>query len=635
MSKISIPISMNTLLDGENLPRYLDDLKRCDASRVFLCGMGNIYTRMGRNYTQPEAIRRAIDYFRAAGLEVGIWISAFGHGSALMPELAVADEATYTQITDISGYANEHYSNCPLDENFRRDYCEGVRRIAELSPDLIMLDDDFRLNGRPNIKWGCFCPLHLAQLYKKLGEEIPRDRLETLLLSGGRNPYRSALLEVFRDSMLDFVRALRDTIDAVNPDIRLGICECNTWDMIGTNPIEIAQTAAGKTKPFLRIGGAPYHNVNIIPALESARQRIAWGEGSGVEIFTEGDTYPRPRHNVPSKTLELFDFLLLADGTEDGILAYLEDYHCAFDYERGYVERFVRNLPIRDGIRTLFKGKRPVGVRVVNVPNKMEDWDLGEDLVSTAPHRIGEAMGPVTRDLLSANSIPTCYTKESDYPLYIIGENARHVDPASIRCGAILDASAAKILEARGVDTGLIAAVPTEATSEYFFRYDARMHGITSPALRHLTCKEGVEVLSELRPGKTPAAYRYENAAGQRFYVLAIDLYDSWVSGSSENFLKSYYRQADLSEAIEWIAGKPLPAFCAKNPNLYILAAKGDDAMAVALANVYFDDVLEPQIKLDKSYTQIRFLNCTGTLDGDRVTLSDIPPYGFAAFEVK
>ena len=39
--------------------------------------------------------------------------------------------------------------------------------------------------------------------------------------------------------------------------------------------------------------------------------------------------------------------------------------------------------------------------------------------------------------------------------------------------------------------------------------------------------------------------------------------------------------------------------------------------------------------KLDKEYSDISFLNCIGELCGDRVKLCDIPPYGFAAFEVK
>ncbi|MBQ2707292.1 MAG: hypothetical protein IJF67_03435 [Clostridia bacterium] len=114
-----------------------------------------------------------------------------------------------------------------------------------------------------------------------------------------------------------------------------------------------------------------------------------------------------------------------------------------------------------------------------------------------------------------------------------------------------------------------------------------------------------------------------------------MDIYHSWIDNIGPNFLKNYYRQADLAAVIEWIAGKPLPAFAAKHPNLYILASKGNGAMSVALANVHLDDVFAPEIRLDKAYSEIRFVNCTGTLDGDKVTLSDIPPYGFAAFEVK
>jgi hypothetical protein len=142
-------------------------------------------------------------------------------------------------------------------------------------------------------------------------------------------------------------------------------------------------------------------------------------------------------------------------------------------------------------------------------------------------------------------------------------------------------------------------------------------------------------IQSVFRPSGTPASYRYENANGQRFYVLAVDIYKSFALGIGQNFLKSYYRQADLADAIEWMAGKPLPAFSAKNPNLYILASRDEDSMSVALANVWLDDVYDPEIKLDKTYSEIRFVNCSGRLDGDRVYLSDIPPYGFAAFEVK
>ena len=216
-----------------------------------------------------------------------------------------------------------------------------------------------------------------------------------------------------------------------------------------------------------------------------------------------------------------------------------------------------------------------------------------------------------------------------------MGENARYVDLEKLNCGAILDIPAAKILASRGIDTGLLEAIPGGANSEYYHNHGAGMISVDSPALLHITCKDGVQVQSVFRTSGTPASYRYENANGQRFYVLAVDIYKSFALGIGQNFLKSYYRQADLVDAIEWMAGKPLPAFSAKNPNLYILASKGEDSMSVALANVWLDDVYDPEIKLDKAYSEIRFVNCSGRLDGDRVFLSDIPPYGFAAFEVR
>ena len=57
--------------------------------------------------------------------------------------------------------------------------------------------------------------------------------------------------------------------------------------------------------------------------------------------------------------------------------------------------------------------------------------------------------------------------------------------------------------------------------------------------------------------------------------------------------------------------------------------------MTVGLWNFFADPVLEPTVKLDGTYRQIRFLNCEGALVGDTVTLSALPAYGFAAVEVE
>jgi len=638
MYKLTLPISMNTI-NEHTLPIYVEQAKKCKASRIFIGGLGLIYSSNGRIHTMPDKIKEAIDYFRAEGFEVGIWCGSLGNGHALTPEQRPNEKMNYTQITGINGEAREALSNCPLDKKFVKDYQEGMKRVAELGPDLIMIDDDFRLNIRIKVYFACFCPLHLKEYYKRIGEEIPREKLEELILTGGESKYRTELLKLFKDTMLDFAKELREAVDSVNPEIRLGFCTHNTWDMSGTDPLEIAIALAGNTKPFARISGAPFRNLNVIPIVEFARQQFAWGKDSGVELFAEGDTFPRPRIHVPSKPLELFELLLYADGTSDGILAYLFDYYSNPDYEPGYVDRFCKNEYLRQGIKEMFSNKETVGVEVFGVAHKAEYWQLPNELEPKTLEMLVEAVRSPSRDILSANSVPTSYKEQTDYPLLIMGENARHIELSRLSQGAILDVFAARILKERGIDVGLISDELFEPDKEYFKKYNEEIlvsnHINKRNIFYRISCDKRAEVLSTFTPENTPASYRYENNDGQKFYVLAYDHFGSQVKGVVRNFTNSYYRQADIAEAVYWICQKKLPAFSRKNPNLYILSSKNEEAMSVALANVSLDDVINTKIELDKAYSQIRFLNCTGRLEGDTVYLSDITPYGFCAFEVK
>ena len=98
---------------------------------------------------------------------------------------------------------------------------------------------------------------------------------------------------------------------------------------------------------------------------------------------------------------------------------------------------------------------------------------------------------------------------------------------------------------------------------------------------------------------------------------------------------RGYLQQQVLKEGVEWISGKRLPAFIEKCPNLYLMCKGGDGKTAVALFNVFADSVDDGVITLDKEYSSIRFINCSGRLEGDKVILySSIPAYSFAAFEV-
>ena len=132
-----------------------------------------------------------------------------------------------------------------------------------------------------------------------------------------------------------------------------------------------------------------------------------------------------------------------------------------------------------------------------------------------------------------------------------------------------------------------------------------------------------------MREEDIPAAFYYQNKDGFKFFVFAFDAY---LNGEGMN--RSYARSRQISDAVKQMTGKALPAYCYGNPDLYILTEKNENSMAVGLFNLFADSVLSPVVELDGKYSKISFINSNGRLEGDKVVMTDIPPFGFAGFEV-
>lgn len=634
MYKVSVPVSLQTM-NEKSLPVFVEEFRKAEVDRVFLLGLTPFYKKDCYIYKEPEKMEYLISYFKEHGFEVGVWEGAFGHGGVLSHDRASDYVGKFTRIEGVDGKTEEE-AFCPLDETFQNCYYDCVKRLASMHPDIIMFDDDFRLNAR-RYTMGCCCERHLKQFYARIGEEIPRDKLEELIYSGGENRYRSEWLKVMGESLTDFAKRMRAAVNEVDESIRLGCCTCHdSWDFSGTDGIALAKAFAGNTKPFLRTIGAPYHGMKVQNAIEYTRMQISWCRDEDIEIFTEGDVYPRPRYMVPSKLLEVFDLALIATGESDGILKYMFDYNRDVTYEMGYTARHVKNKNLRSGIKDFFNNKKNIGVRVYEVMHKVEKFDLPREYEPGISNFVENTIHSPAQKLLSENAIPTVYNSSADYPVIVFGENARYIPEGELKNGAILDIVAAKILSERGIDVGLMSCESSAFSGELFVEEKDEISGISGVAMYRAECSPNANVKSLFMPGGFPASYLYENESGIRFYVLSIDAYRS--DGNVYNYFNSYHRQKHLIDAIQSLCQKPLPAVCTKNPFLYMRTARNDDGtvLSVALFNVNIDEIFEPEIILDKSYTDVRFLNCDGKICGNTVKLSsDIEPYGVAAFEVR
>ena len=637
MYKLSIPADVQ-IMDDRTAPIYLEEFKKAGVDRIFLCGIGRFYDDPALRARRIGLLKKYIPYFQDNGFEVGVWLDGLGHGGALSHETQTF-VGNFTHMEGFGG-GTAPDSFCPMDEAFAAGYCDFVAEVAATHPSIIMFDDDYRLSVR-GYGIGCSCPLHRAAYKKMIGEEIPQGELEQRIFSGGKNRYRDAWLELMRETLVGFAKRIRESIDAVDDGIRMGVSMCyDLWDLDGTDGIELAYAFAGKTEPFLRTIGAPYWTAlsdnksrgTLQSVIEYNRMEAAWCRGSGIEVFTEGDCYPRPRYNIPSRLVELFDMALLCTNETDGVLKYMFDYTMDVNYEKGYNARHIHNQPIREGMKEIFAGKKAVGVQVFEQMRRIADWDFGPNAPG-AGFLCNSMFGRAQR-LLTSNAVPTAYD-EGDGPVIVFGESANYLPESALSRGVICDVSAAENLRARGIDTGLLAAERRDFSHEAFAGDFMNLYQIGGPAFYAMTCADGAKAESYLEPGHCPAAYTYENAAGQRFYVLAYDGNMTPLNGC-ENFLYSYSRQQQLVDAAVWVGRKPLPAYCLKNPLLYLIASRSEDgkSMAVGLFDIFEDEMIDAPVVLDRVYDRVRFVNCTGHMEGATVVIDYVEPYGFAGFEV-
>ena len=647
MYKVTIPFIVD---NGHfNKEKALAELKRAKADRVGIA-ISRCFNPFYGSAEKMAFIKELVDYFRQNGFEILIWIGeTMGHCPTNDPWAL----ERYTMLRHLNGVETGNF--CPLDKHFESDMCDWVREVGKCAPDMILIDDDFRLTNRGH-GLACCCDKHMALICEELGETVTVDQLRDKILQSGKNKYRDAWIKVQGDVIRDYSKALRAALNEIDPTIRMGWCNSSdSWDHCGIDVIERANALAGDTKPFVRTCGAPYWVANwrhhkrryfFGETIEFARLQCSWLKGSGIETMSEGDTYPRPRTDCPAAYLECYDMILRADGSHDGILKYALDYTSDADYETGYIDMQVENEPLYGEIHRLFGGKKAVGFRPYIVPHTFEYRDT-DPANPTEDDDISYDMYCPSNRLATFNSLPVTY--EDDAIHIVFGEHAKYIPETQLNHGAIIDITAAKFLMARGIDVGIERIYPSNVMvkDEYYLAEQQYVSLDGSGVVFGYDAKDGVELLSKYHlvngdnifsyegSGEfVDGAFRYENESGQRFIVLPFDgdqVYDK------RAWLDTYARRRMILDNAEWLGKQPLDAYVNDNYlQLYIMVKKNEKSLSVGLWNLYPDRINNLKVHVATDSSEIEFVNCQGHRDEDCIVL-DTPlyPYEFAAFEIQ
>ena len=632
--KLSIPV-MND--DFSKYPeRYIKQFKKSGAQFVFLSLRRTFDSELIEK--QLQSLKENIKLLSSEDFEVGFWTQSLGFGVPLTEsEQKLAD---FTKIRGLDGnVAGDAF--CPTDPRYTEYHRNIVIGAAKAGARYIMLDDDLCLNVRPGL--GCTCEKHLELYEKKIGRPVTLEEIRGLVYKNNScSEDRQKWLDCMGETLVDFCRTMRQAVDSVDPTIRMGFCAGYTsWDLEGIDAISLTKVLAGGTRPFLRLTGAPYWaEMRRFPGqtmhhiVEFTRMQQSWCEAEDIDFFTENDSYPRPRYRIPASYLETFDFCMTASGCSEQ-LKYMFDYCSNPEYEEGYLKAHLHNRNVIDKVEKITENLSDEGIYVYEPMRKTAKMRLPERTYED--HIMRACSFSYAAEMLSGLGISTTY-HEHDGVTASFGASGQTV-PTNKK-GYILDIESALALQERGIDTGLLSAVPAKerATFEYFKNNNDRIQldwldTTWETLFFNAKIKDNAQIMSEFQCKKEsyPASYYYVNDEGTPFLVFTFRA-DTMATGGS--LFRSYYRQAQLIETIEAM-GTKLPAVIKKEPGAYLICRSGDGQLAVAICNFSLDPIYTPHIKLAKEWKNAEFIGCNGTLKNNELELSDIHPYGFAAVLLK
>jgi hypothetical protein len=174
----------------------------------------------------------------------------------------------------VDHYGNtSHGSPCPEDPVFRAEMAKMLRGWAGTKPDILWIDDDFRLHNHSTDGMFCYCPLHLKKFAQRAGKDFSREEiLAAVLQPGAPSAFRNQWLDFLGDCMAEFAQWISDNVHSQSPETRVALMTSGTniHSLEGRDWKKVLGNFAGKFKPLIRPTFGLYTGTTAPPKSASA-----------------------------------------------------------------------------------------------------------------------------------------------------------------------------------------------------------------------------------------------------------------------------------------------------------------------------------------------------------------------------
>ncbi|MCD4824824.1 MAG: hypothetical protein K8S55_09455 [Phycisphaerae bacterium] len=524
---------------------------------------------------------------------------------------------------------------CPLSDGWRRHTAALWRLYAETQPDIIWIEDDFRLPNHGLVKYGCFCKNHMEQFQEKVGNPVTRQQLvEALLAPGKPHPWRKIWLDWQGQSLVETAGFLEKVVHKISPQTRLGLMsgQAQNHSLEGRDWHRLAEAVAGPHTFISRPKMGAYSEHSLRDLYECARHiRVSRHcLPAGVIEMTEVENCPFTYYSKSARFTSLQMDLSFAMGAH-GVTLNLYDHSGTPMSVTPYMGQMLSERKTFHNaiVERCLPGGVINGVRILHHDRGSEHMVLGED----ADYSDMTQDGYKWQNLLEPLGFSITYD-QSDV-VAISGQTIRAFSDEDIRAflssGVIIDLSALEILIERGFEELLGVSIVRQfavsdngaSAAEEFCdtefgggrRKYLKINGIgDNPTIAELKLNPDARKLSQLVDSDTEAHYPYlsifENALGGRVAVYPININEM---GDNVAFL-SHFRQVQLYNVLKWLSRDKLPLFV--EGGAYPLAFRSDyDGYSIlGIFNLSLDNWPHAKIHLhagDRKVSVIRILDET------------------------
>lgn len=352
----------------------------------------------------------------------------------------------------VNGDGTVAAGNCPLSPTFTADLKAKVAACVKRGrPRVIFVEDDYTVSNCAGLApmGGCFCPHHLKACAARTGRTHTGAEIASSFErpTAENRPLREAFARATRDSLATLAGEVRQAIDAVDPTVRVCLCQSGFCDLDGDFTEAVARAFAGRTRPMVRICGASYMNESVALSLPGTTAHLFWSAQhlpDDFELIHETDPYPHTRFYASSRFLgsELVAGLMAG---ACGSYYYCAPYTDAPLEDDGYAAWMRENRPRLAAVNAARQAMKPCGVRIVYTP--------AEVYLRRGRLRQGAFGGlPAAARFLAQMGVP--YTTSEGAASVLFGDTAEILSDDEIRAllkgGVLLDGEAAVILTRRG-----------------------------------------------------------------------------------------------------------------------------------------------------------------------------------------